>query len=61
MRGHTTARIGKRVNVIMNSGRRFVDKLVEDKSRYFVFEREGKVNKIEIRSFSIARRDLWKQ
>jgi len=52
---HTTARKGKRINVILNNGRAFVDKLVEDKSQHYVFEKEGRVAKSDIRSFSIYR------
>ncbi len=52
---HTTARKGKRIHVILNNGRSFVDKLVENKSTHYVFEREGRVAKNDIRSFSIYR------
>jgi hypothetical protein len=55
MKGHTTARVGKRINVVLKHGGRFVDKLKEDKSQYFVFERQGRVPKEHIRSFSINR------
>lgn len=55
MKGHTTARKGKRINIILFDGRKFIDKLLDDKSRYYVFEREGKVIKRDIRSFSIMR------
>lgn len=55
MNRHTTARKGKRINVILKSGRRFVDKLIERKSKYYVFEREGRVFCDDIRSFSISR------
>lgn len=56
MKGHTTARIGKRIKVILKTGVAFVDKLQEDKSKYFIFERYGRVEKGTIRSFSINKR-----
>ena len=40
MNKHTTARKGKRINVILKNGRQFVDKLVEIKSKYYEFEKE---------------------
>lgn len=52
---HTTARKGKRINVILNDGRTFVDKLVENKSQHYIFEKEGRVAKSDIRSFAIYR------
>lgn len=55
MNKHTTAREGKRICVILYSGRQFTDKLVEIKSTHFVFEQEGRVLRRNIRSFSIAK------
>lgn len=53
MNKHTTARKGKRIKVILHNGTTFVDKLVEDKSRYYLFQHQGAVMKRNIRSFSI--------
>lgn len=55
MNGHTTARRGKRIVLILHDGTRLVDKLVERRARHYVFERAGKVDASAIRSFSIAR------
>jgi hypothetical protein len=55
MNNHTTARKGKRIKVIMHSGREFTDKLKEIKSKYYEFEKEGRVMREDIRSFSISR------
>lgn len=55
MNGHTTANVGKRLYVILYNGRSFVDKLTALKSKYYVFEQEGRVRRQDIRSFSIAR------
>lgn len=55
MNGHTTARKGKRIHVVLKSGRNFVDKLMESKSKYYEFQREGRVVRDDIRSFSISR------
>lgn len=52
---HTTAHRGKRLNVVMKSGDRFVDKLADVNDRSFVFETRGKVLKAHVRSASIAR------
>jgi hypothetical protein len=43
MRGHTIARKGRRIQIILCDA--FIDKLVEDKAKYkyYVFEREGRV------------------
>lgn len=54
---HTTAHKGKRIHVILKSGRTFIDKLVENKSQHYEFENEGRVAKNDIRSFSIARQN----
>ncbi|MDO8566917.1 MAG: hypothetical protein Q7R58_02055 [bacterium] len=53
MNKHTTARRGKRIHVILKNGRQFTDKLKEIKSKYYEFEREGRVMRDDIRSFSI--------
>jgi len=53
---HTTARKGKRIHVILVNGRAFIDKLVANKSQHYEFEREGRIAKESIRSFSIARK-----
>jgi len=53
VKNHTTARKGKRVNIILKDGTTFVDKLVEKKSTYYEFEREGRIPIDKIRSFSI--------
>lgn len=51
----TTANIGKRLNVVMKSGDRFVDRLSDLTDRSFTFEIRGKVLKANVRSASIAR------
>ena len=53
MKNHTTVRKGKRVNIILKNGETIVDKLVEEKSQYYEFERVGRIQKDTIRSFSI--------
>ncbi len=55
MNNHTTAPIGKRIHVILKNGKMFKDKLIESRSKYFVFERYGRVVRNHIRSFSISR------
>ena len=55
MNKHTTARKGKRIHVILYGGFDFTDKLVEIKSRYYIFEQQGKIRRTDIRSFSIAK------
>lgn len=55
MNNHTTARVGKRIHIILQNGRRFTDKLTESKGRYYEFENEGRVMRSDIRSFSISR------
>jgi hypothetical protein len=56
MNNHTTARIGKRVHVILYNGESFTDKLVESRSRFFIFAKRGRVLKQDIRSFAIGRK-----
>ena len=53
MNKHTTARRGKRVHVVLNDGSSFVDKFLEKRSKYYLFEENGKVPVSSIRSFSI--------
>lgn len=55
MNKHTTARKGKRINVILKNGSQFTDKLKETKSKYYEFEGEGRILRDDIRSFSINR------
>jgi hypothetical protein len=38
--------------VVLTGGRRFIDKLVESKSKYYRFEKEGRVLRKDIRSFA---------
>ncbi len=57
MNKHTTARKGKRIHVILHNGRTFTDKLVEQKSKYYEFEKEGRVSVDSIRSFSISKQN----
>lgn len=52
MNNHTTAKVGKKIHVILKSGIYFVDKLLVTRSKYFEFEKRGKINKIDIRSLS---------
>jgi len=56
MKGHTTARIGKRLKVFLKDGTSFVDKLAGIKSGHYEFETIGKVETRKIRSLSINRR-----
>lgn len=51
MNNHTTARIGVRVLVILDDGTRFVSKLRDIRSKYFVFDGGKAVQKKHIRSF----------
>lgn len=53
MNKHTTARMGKRIHVILHDGSQFTDKLKEIKSKYYEFERQGRILRERIRSFSI--------
>jgi hypothetical protein len=53
MNKHTTARKGKRIHIILNTGEEYIDKLVDRKSKYYLFELRGKVYVDTIRSFSI--------
>lgn len=55
MNKHTTARIGKRIHVVLTNGEKFIDKLKENKATFFVFEEKGRINKKDITSFSIAK------
>lgn len=55
MNKHTTARRGKRIRLRLKSGEIVIDKLVERKSSFYVFEALGKVQASEIVSFSIAK------
>lgn len=55
MNKHTTAPIGKRINVILHDNTRFIDKLISINSKYYEFEERGRVQRITIRSFAIAR------
>lgn len=55
MNNHTTARIGSRVHVVLHDGTRFIDKLKENRARYYVFESHGRVLKEDVRSFSRAK------
>ena len=52
MNNHTTAKLGKRIHVILKNGDYFVDKLLEMRSKYYVFQSKGKISKDNIRSFS---------
>ncbi len=52
MNNHTTAKLGKRIHVILKNGDYFVDKLLGMRSKYYEFENEGRILKDDIRSFS---------
>lgn len=57
---HTTAAVGKRLHVILHSGRQFDARLISITDRYYVFEHEGRIARKDVRSLSILRgaRDL---
>lgn len=55
MGAHTTARIGKRLNVWLKDGTKFTAKLQELNDRYLVFEDHGKVERRHIRTLCIKR------
>lgn len=55
MNNHTTAPRGKRIHVILKDGKIFKDKLLESRSKYFVFKKYGRITHNRIRSFSISR------
>lgn len=55
MNKHTTARIGKRIHVILKNGEVFTDKLTALKGRYYEFEQRGRIVRRAIRSFAIAK------
>jgi hypothetical protein len=52
---HTSTYKGKRVFVRLKAGGQFVDKFLDTKSKYIIFEKFGKVSKREIASFTIYR------
>jgi hypothetical protein len=55
MNNHTTAPRGKRIHIILKDGKIFKDKLLESRSKYFVFKNNGRIFRNNIRSFSISR------
>lgn len=61
MNNHTTAQVGKRIHIILKSGRQFVDKLTEIKGRHYEFEREGRIKCGDIRSFSLNKLQSGRQ
>jgi hypothetical protein len=54
---HGTFARGKRVILRMRDGRILIDKFVETRSRYLVFEKLGKILREDIDSATIYRRD----
>jgi hypothetical protein len=55
MGAHTTAHIGKRLTVWLRDGSRFTAKLEAIRSRFYVFEGVGKVERKSVRTLCIAR------
>lgn len=55
MKGHTSFKLKKRLFVIKNDGTKFVDRLLEQHSTYYVFAEAGKVPVKDIRSASYKR------
>jgi hypothetical protein len=53
---HTTANVGKRLHVILNSGRQFDARLISVTDRYYTFQHEGRVARKDVRSVSILRK-----
>lgn len=52
---HTAVKKGKRVKVVLKSGETFIDKFMDRKARYVIFENH-KVEKGNIKSFSIFKK-----
>ena len=53
--GHTTARRGKDIIVIMKDGSRSIDKFVDKKSKFIFFETLGKVPKENVKALVYIR------
>lgn len=52
MNKHTTFKLMKRVRVVLYDGRVVVDKLTDQRSRFYVFQTIGKVQTEDIKSIS---------
>lgn len=52
---HTAVYKGKRVKVILRDGEEFIDKFVDRKSRFVIFENHSKVLRGSIKSFAIIK------
>jgi len=50
---HTAAPRGKRVRVMLRNGTELIDKFIDRTDRHIILENHGKVEKSQIRSFSI--------
>lgn len=51
--GHTAAHKGKRIQVTLKDGSRFIDKFMDRRKPYVFFKDRGKVHIGDIRVFSI--------
>lgn len=51
---HTTARIGKRIFVVLHDGTSFIDKLKNINSKTYDFEEQGRIQKKYIKTFAIG-------
>jgi hypothetical protein len=56
--GHTSFKLKRRIFVVLRNGRSFVDRLLEQHSKYYRFETEGRVQRAEIRTAAYARPEV---
>jgi hypothetical protein len=53
--GHTTFKLKRRVYVVLRDGTSFVDRLIDQRSRYYQFEHRGRVRVEDIRTAAYAK------
>lgn len=57
---HTSCRKGKRIRCVLKNGTVFIDKFVDKKANYVIFETEGKIEIGNIKNFSIYKGKVTK-
>jgi len=50
---HTSTHKGKRVRIKLKDGTVFVDKFLDEKGSYIIFEERGRIAKSDVANFSI--------
>ncbi len=58
MSTHSSTYKGKRVRIKLKDGNVFVDKFLDSKGRYVIFEERGRVAKKDIKNFTIYKGEV---